>query len=63
MTCVKKTMNGVWRAGVQALLKAVGNDPPERIRPCDLQKLINSLKLQKDCEIDGIPNECLRYLP
>jgi hypothetical protein len=49
---------------VQALLKAVENSPPpERIRPCDLQKLINSLKLRKACGIDGIPNECLRNLP
>jgi hypothetical protein len=41
---------------VQALLEAVDNKPPERIRPCDLQKLINSLKLRKSCGIDGIPN-------
>jgi hypothetical protein len=32
-------------ARVQALLETVDNDPPQRIRPCDLQKLINSLKL------------------
>jgi hypothetical protein len=32
-------------ARVQAVLKASDNDPPERIRPCDLQKLIDSLKL------------------
>jgi hypothetical protein len=32
-------------ARVEALLKALDNDPPERIRPCDLQKLIDSLKL------------------
>jgi hypothetical protein len=37
--------------------------PPERTRPCDLQKIINSLKLRKSCGIDGIPNECLRHLP
>jgi hypothetical protein len=37
-------------------------DLPERVRPCDLQKLINLLKL-KACGIDGIPNECLRHLP
>jgi hypothetical protein len=35
--------------------------PPE-ITPCDLQKLINSLKLKKTCGIDGIPKECLRHL-
>jgi hypothetical protein len=50
-------------AKVQALLGAVDSYPPERIRPCDLQKLLNSLKLKKACGIDGIPNECLRHLP
>jgi hypothetical protein len=50
-------------AGVQALLEAVESDPPERIRPCDLQKLLHSLKLKKACGIDDIPNECLRHLP
>jgi hypothetical protein len=50
-------------ARIQALLETVDNNPPQRIRPCDLQKLINSLKLRKACGIDGIPNECLRHLP
>jgi hypothetical protein len=50
-------------ARVQNLLKAVDNKPPERIRPRDLEKLISSLKLRKSCANDGIPNECLRYLP
>jgi hypothetical protein len=50
-------------ARVQALLEAVDNKPPERIRPCDLQKLLNSLKFKKACGIDDIPNECLRQLP
>jgi hypothetical protein len=50
-------------ARVQTLLEAVDNKLPERIRPCDLQKLINSLKLRKSYGIDGIPNECLRRLP
>jgi hypothetical protein len=48
---------------VQALLEAADNNPPEMIRPCDLQKVLNSLKFKKACEIDGIPNECLRHLP
>jgi hypothetical protein len=48
---------------VQALLEAEDNDPSEKVRPCDLQKLINSLKLNKACGIVGIPNECLRHLP
>jgi hypothetical protein len=38
-------------------------DHPKRIRPCDLQKLIESLKLRKACGIDRIPNECLGQLP
>jgi hypothetical protein len=50
-------------ATVQALLEAVENSPPQRIRLCDLQTLINSLKLRKACGIDDIPNECLRHLP
>jgi hypothetical protein len=37
--------------------------PPDKVRPCDLQILINSLKLKKACGIDGIPNEFLRHLP
>jgi hypothetical protein len=51
------------KARVQTLLEDVDNSPPQRIRPCDFQKLINYLKLRKDCGIDGIPNECLRHLP
>jgi hypothetical protein len=49
-------------ARVQALLETVDNSPPERVRPCDIKKLINSLKLRKARVIDGIPNECLRHL-
>jgi hypothetical protein len=48
------------KARVQTLLEAVDNNSPESIRPCDLQKLVNSLKLRKACGIDGITNECLR---
>jgi hypothetical protein len=43
-------------ARVQALLETVDNKLPQRIRPCDLRKLINSLKLRKARGIDGIPN-------
>jgi hypothetical protein len=50
-------------ARVPALLEDVDNSPPQRIRPCDLQKLIHSLKMRKTCGIDGILNECLRHLP
>jgi hypothetical protein len=57
--------NNEWqvKARVQALLEAADSDPLERIRPCDLQKLLNSLKLKKARGIYGIPNECLRHLP
>jgi hypothetical protein len=44
-------------ARFQALLETVDNKPPQRIKPCDLEKLINSLKLRKTCGIDSIPNE------
>jgi hypothetical protein len=51
-------------ARVQALLETVDNNPPpQRLRPCDLKKLINSLKVRKACGIEGILTECLRYLP
>jgi hypothetical protein len=43
-------------ARVQALLEAVHNSPPQRIRPCGLQEISNSLKLRKACGIDDIPN-------
>jgi hypothetical protein len=43
-------------ARVQALIETVDNSLPERVRPCDLEKLINSLKLRKACGIDGIPH-------
>jgi len=48
---------------VQALSKAMDDHLPDRVRSCDIQELINSLKLKKACETDGIPNECLRHLP
>jgi hypothetical protein len=35
--------------GVQALLEAMDNNPPGKVRPCDVLKLINSLKLRKVC--------------
>jgi hypothetical protein len=44
-------------ARVQALLEDLDNSPPQRIRSCDLQKLINSLKLRITCRIDGIPHK------
>jgi hypothetical protein len=43
--------------------EALDNKPPDRITPCDLQKIINFLNLGKSCGIDVIPNEFLRHLP
>jgi hypothetical protein len=57
-----KNHEGRVEARVQALLETVAN-LPRRIRPCDLRKMINSLKIRKACEIDGIINKCLRHLP
>jgi len=48
---------------VQALLETEDPAPSEKIRPLDLKKLINSLKIKRSCGIYGIPNECLRHLP
>jgi len=47
----------------EELLQGEVKTPIERVRPCDVQKLIHTLKLRKACGIDGIPNECLRHLP
>jgi hypothetical protein len=63
MICVSKTLTRRVEARVNALLDPVDDSPPKKIRPCDLKKLINSLKLKRTCGIDGIPNECLRPLP
>jgi hypothetical protein len=50
-------------AKVQALMESVDNSHRQRIRPCDIQIIINTLKLRMACGIDGIPNACLRHLP
>jgi hypothetical protein len=63
MTCVTNTMKSGWRLESKFCSKLQIITPPQRIRPCDLQKLLNSLKLKKACGIDGIPNECLGQLP
>jgi hypothetical protein len=34
-------------ARVQALLESIGYSPPNRVRPCDIPKLITFLKLVK----------------
>jgi len=48
---------------VQEILETEDTTPTEKIRPRNLKKLINSLKLKKVFGIDGIPNECLRHHP
>jgi hypothetical protein len=48
---------------VQALLASVDDTPLEKLRPYDIQKLVKILTFRKACGFDGIPNECLMYLP
>jgi hypothetical protein len=48
---------------VQDVLENKNSAPSEKISPCDLKSIINSLKLKKACGIDDIANECLRHLP
>jgi hypothetical protein len=50
-------------ATVQALLASVEGTPLRKVRPCDIHKFANSLKLRRACGIVCIPNECLRHLP
>jgi hypothetical protein len=47
-------------ARVQALLEDADNNPPGRIRLCDIKKVIHFLKLRKACGMDDIPNKCLK---
>jgi hypothetical protein len=57
-------MNGGWRLESKLARSCRQRPTPlEKIRPCELLKLISSLKLSKECGIDGIPNECPRHLP
>jgi hypothetical protein len=62
MTCVTKPLA---RGGAteQAILASVDGTPLGTVRPCDIHKLTNSLKLRKACGLDGIPSECVRHLP
>jgi hypothetical protein len=45
---------------VQALLASVDGTTLGKVRPCDIHKVANSLKMIQVC---GNPNECLRHLP
>jgi hypothetical protein len=51
-----------WPRSCPLLIEAEDNIPPEIVRPCNVQKLIHTLKLRKACGIDGIPKDCLRHL-
>jgi hypothetical protein len=42
--------------GVQALLTPVDDNPLGKVSPCDVRKLVISLKLSKACGLVGIPN-------
>jgi hypothetical protein len=44
--------------GVQALLAYVENTQLRKVRPCDVHKLVYSVKLREACGLHGIPNEC-----
>jgi hypothetical protein len=57
MLCVRKIINRVCTLEPKLCSKLKIMTPPEKIRPCDLQKLINSLTLKMASRIDGIPNE------
>jgi len=62
MTCVTNIMKTGWRLVSKLCLKQrIEPPPPEIVRPCDVQKLINSLELRKTCGMYDIPNECLRH--
>jgi hypothetical protein len=43
-------------ARFQDLLETVDDNPPIKVRPCDVLKLLRSLKMRKSFGIDGIPN-------
>jgi hypothetical protein len=57
-----KNHEGQGEIRVQALLASVDGTPLGKVRPCNIHKLVNSLKVRKVRGLDGIPNECLRHL-
>jgi hypothetical protein len=63
----KQKLRKMWQETREPACKTAVNwvtlTPSKRIRPCDLQKIMISLKLKKACGIDDIPNEYLRHLP
>jgi hypothetical protein len=48
---------------VKALLATVGEDIPDNFLPCDVSNKIQSLKLEKSCGFDDIPNGFVWHLP
>jgi hypothetical protein len=58
-----KTMSDRWRPEPKLCLHLQTIPHWEKLRPCDIHKLANLLKLRKACGPDGIPNECLMHLP
>jgi hypothetical protein len=63
MTCVTKTINCWWRLESKPCLKLQSTPSLEKIRPCDIYKLIKTWKFRNSCGIEGIQYECLRHLP
>jgi hypothetical protein len=47
----------------QELFVSVDDTPLGKVRPYNIHKLVNTLKLRKTCRLVGIPREYLRRLP
>ena len=62
MSCDEKHEQRV-EVRIQALAESADDNTPNQIKHSDVLKLIKTLKKEKACGIDGIPNECLRHLP
>jgi hypothetical protein len=61
MTCETNTMESGWRLVTKLCLKP-RITPTQKVRPCDVQELIHTLKRRKACGTGGIPNEYFRHL-
>jgi hypothetical protein len=58
-----KTMSDRWRPEPKLCSHLQTTPHWEKLRPCDIHKLANLLKLRKACGPNGIANECLQHLP
>jgi hypothetical protein len=56
MTGVMKTVSDRWEARVQFQPASVDDTPLGKGRPCDMYKIVNTLKLRKACGLDGFLN-------